>query len=148
MRGKVLGYDNATGSGVISGNDGRRYSVTKLDLQGGARSLFAGGTVDFEVDGARAVSVFPISTGGLPGDKNKWVAALLAFFFGALGAHKFYLGRTREGIIMLLCFFPGMFLILPVIASGVIAFVEMIIYLTKDEQTFHEEYVVGQKGWF
>ncbi len=27
--------------------------------------------------------------------KNKIVAALLAFFFGGLGIHKFYLGKSR-----------------------------------------------------
>ena len=33
--------------------------------------------------------------------KNKIVAALLAFFLGTLGIHKFYLGKTTAGIIML-----------------------------------------------
>ena len=34
--------------------------------------------------------------------KNKTTAALLAFFLGVLGAHKFYLGNTKMGIIYLL----------------------------------------------
>lgn len=35
--------------------------------------------------------------------KQKIVAALLAFFFGYLGIHRFYLGYTTIGLIQLLC---------------------------------------------
>lgn len=35
--------------------------------------------------------------------KSKIVAALLAFFFGYLGIHRFYLGYTTIGLIQLLC---------------------------------------------
>ena len=31
--------------------------------------------------------------------KSKIVAALLAFFLGSLGIHKFYLGKTKAGVI-------------------------------------------------
>ncbi len=148
MRGRVLGYDPATGAGIISGDDGRRYNVTQDALQGGVRSLAPGATVDFEADGGRAASVFVMPSGGLAGDKNKWVAALLAFLFGAFGVHKFYLGRQREGIIMLLCAFPGMLLVLPLIAVGIMAFVEAIIYAVKTDQDFYDQYVVGQRAWF
>jgi len=38
--------------------------------------------------------------------KSKVVAILLAFFFGALGIHRFYLGRSGTGVLMLLlCLF-------------------------------------------
>ena len=41
-------------------------------------------------------------TAGVPGNaKNKWVAFLLCFFFGYLGAHKFYEGRILGGILYL-----------------------------------------------
>ena len=33
--------------------------------------------------------------------KNKWVALILCFFFGYLGAHKFYEGRTGMGFLYL-----------------------------------------------
>ncbi|MBQ4066717.1 MAG: TM2 domain-containing protein [Clostridia bacterium] len=36
--------------------------------------------------------------------KNKMVAALLAFFLGAIGAHHFYLGQTKIGVIKLIFF--------------------------------------------
>ena len=34
--------------------------------------------------------------------KNKWIAFLLCFFLGYLGAHKFYEGRIGMGIVYLL----------------------------------------------
>ena len=39
--------------------------------------------------------------------KNKWVAFLLCFFFGYVGAHKFYEGRIGMGILY--CFTAGLF---------------------------------------
>ncbi len=149
MRGKVLGFDNKTGEGMISGDDGRRYPLSRSDIQGGSSSLIPGGDVDFEVAGDRAVSIYPITSSVFgAGAKNRIVAAVLAFFLGIFGIHKFYLGKTRAGVIHLLCFFPGMFLLgLPTLVSSVIALAETVIYLVKDDQTFHEEYVVGDKQW-
>lgn len=49
---------------------------------------------------------------------NKWVALLLCFFFGWIGAHKFYEGNVGLGIIYLLTcglFFIGWFIDLFVI---------------------------------
>ena len=49
-------------------------------------------------------------------DKSKVVAALLSFFLGALGIHRFYLGRIGSGIVML---------VLNIIGFGILAFVEI-----------------------
>lgn len=83
-------------------------------------------------------------------DKNRTTAALLGLFFNAFGAHKFYLGYTREGWIMLI---GGLGLgiltagvgALPMTAVGII---EGLIYLSKSEEDFQQTYVVGHKGWF
>jgi hypothetical protein len=104
MRGKVLSYDDYIGSGLISGDDGVRYTFTRGGLMGGAREAFAGQQVDFEVADAVATNIY-ITSGAplsLSGDKNKIVAALLAFVLGWLGIHKFYLGKTTAGVLMLL----------------------------------------------
>lgn len=36
--------------------------------------------------------------------RNKWVALLLCFFLGAIGAHKFYEGKMGMGILYLFTF--------------------------------------------
>ena len=82
--------------------------------------------------------------------KSKVAAGLLALFLGGLGIHKFYLGYSKEGLIMLLVSVIGGVLTIG-IASGVvatIALVEGIIYLTKDDSEFEMTYVNGRKGWF
>jgi len=146
MRGKVLSFDDASAQGLISGDDGQRYSFTCGDLGGGARSVAAGTTVDFEGENGVARGVYILQTGS---EKNKIVAALLAFFLGIFGVHKFYLGYTTAGIIMLICGTVGwIFLAIPPLIVGVIAFIEFIIYLVKSDQKFYEEYVVGKRTWF
>jgi TM2 domain-containing membrane protein YozV len=151
MRGKVLSYDDDIGSGLISCDDGVRYTFTRGGLMGGARFASAGSTVDFEVANGVATNIYII--GGAPlnlsGDKNRIVAALLAVFLGSLGIHKFYLGKTTAGVMMLLGSTVGWitFGIVPAIVY-VIAFIEFIIYLLKPDADFHREYVAGNKSWF
>ncbi|MFZ6180263.1 NINE protein [Nannocystis pusilla] len=61
-------------------------------------------------------------------DRNKWVAALLAFFLGGLGVHKFYLGQTGMGIAYLL--FCWTFI--PV----VISMIETVMLVLSSEREF------------
>ena len=104
MRGKVLSYDDYTGSGLISGDDGVRYTFTRGGLMGGAREAFAGQQVDFEIADSVATNIYIISAAplNLSGDKNRIVAAILALVLGGVGIHKFYLGKTTAGVLMLL----------------------------------------------
>jgi TM2 domain-containing membrane protein YozV len=148
MRGKVLGFDPATGQGVINSDDGSRYSIAPGRLGVGVRSLMPGKTVDFVVEGGKAVDIFPLS-GGVLDQKNKWVAALLAFFLGGFGVHKFYLGKGGAGTIMLVIFLGGFILAgIPSLIIHAIAFIEGIIYVAKDEQRFYDDYVIGDRAWF
>lgn len=150
MRGKILSYDDYTGSGLISGDDGGRYTFTRGSLMGDVRDVPTGVEVDFEVTDNVATNIYLTAGARVPSssDKNKIVAALLAFFLGTLGVHKFYLGKTTAGIIMLVCGTIGWLLILPGLISAVIAFIEFIIYLIKSDEDFHRDYVVGNKSWF
>lgn len=85
----------------------------------------------------------------MSGDKNKIVAALLAFFLGGLGIHKFYLGKNTAGIIMLCSTLFGIILLfIPTIIVSVIAFIEFIIYLVTPDDEFERRYVQGDRAWF
>jgi TM2 domain-containing membrane protein YozV len=80
-------------------------------------------------------------------DQNQKLAAgICAILLGSLGIHKFILGYTTEGVIMLLltiltCGIAG-------IVMSVIGIAEGIIYLTKTDEEFVNTYVVNKKGWF
>lgn len=90
--------------------------------------------------------------GGGKSGKEKIAAGLLAIFLGSLGIHKFYLGGKSQktaGIIMLVITIIGscLFFIGPIV-MGIIAFIEGIIYLTKDDAEFDATYGHGDKAWF
>lgn len=80
--------------------------------------------------------------------KNKIAAGLLAIFLGALGIHKFYLGYTSAGVIMLLVTLLGWIVLIGPLGMAVIALIEGITYLTKSDEQFYLTYVVGDKPWF
>lgn len=80
--------------------------------------------------------------------KSKIAAGLLAIFLGALGIHKFYLGYTNQGVIMLLVTILGFLLIVGPIVMSIIALIEGIIYLTKTDEAFDYTYVQNTKPWF
>jgi TM2 domain-containing membrane protein YozV len=67
--------------------------------------------------------------------KDKLVAALLAFFLGGFGIHKFYLGQIFKGFIYLI--FCWTFI------PAIIAFFEFIILLIMSEEDFNKRYNPG-----
>jgi TM2 domain-containing membrane protein YozV len=140
MRGQVLGVDRSSGEGQISGEDGSRYVFTQEDWSD-SRYPAAGVKVDFDVDGKRARRIFRLLDGaeapvpaGEP--RNKIVAAVLAFFLGTLGIHRFYLGRTGSGVVMLLltCTIVG------ALVTGIWAFVDAVRYLLMSDAEFAQRY--------
>lgn len=56
-------------------------------------------------------------------DKSKVAAALLSFFLGTLGIHRFYLGRVGSGAVMLICNVLGWLTAGIIVGFGLIAFV-------------------------
>ena len=79
-------------------------------------------------------------------ESKKVLAGVLAIVLGALGIHKFILGYTKEGVIMLLV--TSFNLWFWSMVTGIIGLVEGIIYLTKTDEEFIDTYQVNQKGWF
>lgn len=64
--------------------------------------------------------------------KDRTTAAIFALLLGGIGAHKFYLGKTTQGILYLLFVWT--------LIPAIIAFVEGIIYLTKSDAEFQQAY--------
>ncbi len=65
---------------------------------------------------------------------------------GAFGIHKFVLGYTKEGVIMVLV--TVLTLGIGGAVMGIIGLIEGILYLTKSDDEFVATYVTGKKGWF
>ncbi len=67
-----------------------------------------------------------------PNGKSRIVAALLAFFLGSFGVHKFYLGQIGLGVAYLL--FCWTFI------PSIIAFFEFIFFLIMSDDEFNRKY--------
>ncbi len=78
--------------------------------------------------------------------KDRVAAGLLGIFLGGLGIHKFYLGYTKEGVIMLVISLATCGIGASVIS--IIGLIEGIIYLTKSDEEFQYIYCQNYKGWF
>ncbi len=84
-----------------------------------------------------------------PGADKKLAAGICGILLGGLGVHKFILGYTTEGIIMVVTYLVGLFLCgIPALAIAIIGIIEGIIYLTKSDEEFSRTYIMNKKGWF
>ncbi|MCP3734228.1 TM2 domain-containing protein [Sphingomonas sp. RP10(2022)] len=144
--------DTRTGEGLVAGDDGNRYRFAPEDwAQRGEPAI--GIHVDFEAEGTRALSVFPMPAAPAAdgatrhvlapppprepvNDRNKYVAAALAFLLGTVGVHRFYLGRTGSGIAMLVMSIT----VVGLLITGPWAFIDMIRYLIMSDGEFAARY--------
>lgn len=81
--------------------------------------------------------------------KNKSVAAILAFFFGIFGMHRFYLGQRFLGMLYFLSFFAGMMLIdtpgspdFPFLIAlpAILGFVDSVLLAVMPKEDFDDRY--------
>ena len=77
---------------MISGDDSNRYQFDIIEWKGNQLPK-SGLKVDFSIEGEHAKAIYAIASNA--GSSKKVAAALFAFFLGAFGAHKFYLGYTK-----------------------------------------------------
>lgn len=148
MRGQILGVDRRTGDGLVSGDDGRRYTFRPDDWAALGEPAI-GIYVDFDPEQSRARGLVPAPRPAMPAadriapvarplanDRNKYIAAILAFLFGTLGIHRFYLGRTGSGIVMLVltCTIVGL------AVTGIWALIDTIRYLLMSDEAFAARY--------
>jgi TM2 domain-containing membrane protein YozV len=88
----------------------------------------------------------PLQSSAAARASAKIPAGICGILLGSLGVHKFILGYTGAGMIMLLltlltCGIAGA-------VTGIIGLIEGIIYLTKSDEEFVRVYVDGRKEWF
>ena len=69
---------------------------------------------------------------GAVGQKSRVTAIILALLLGGFGAHKFYLGLVGAGILYLLFFWTFI--------PAIVAFIEMIVYITMSDEAFAAKY--------
>lgn len=153
MKGQILDYSVSSNTGTITGVDGSRYYFPGSEWKGTAVPA-RGMSVDFEAEGTQARAVYMgLGSPATAGSKSKVAAGILAILLGGIGVHKFYLGFTGPGLVFLLVNTVGflitwVMLFVPNMVLGVIALVEGIIYLTKSDEEFEQQYVVQKKQWF
>lgn len=76
-------------------------------------------------------------------------AGVCGILLGGLGVHKFILGYSSEGAIMLVITIVGFFFFgLGPLVMWIFGLIEGIIYLTKSDAAFHDTYVLRKRGWF
>ena len=78
----------------------------------------------------------------IPGAEKKMVAGICGILLGGLGVHRFILGDTTGGIIRIVIS------VCTLGAGGIIGIIEGIIYLTKSDEDFVEQYINQKKSWF
>lgn len=73
--------------------------------------------------------------------KDRKIAALLAFIGGAIGLHKFYLGKVGQGVFYcILCLVT--FATLP----ALLGLIDAAVLMGQDDQTFQEKYAQSQSN--
>lgn len=158
MLGTVVEFVSASGFGAINGDDGKRYEFKTADWRLPSAPTI-GIKVEFAANEAIAQHIYRAATptngsvvsqiaatgnGVMP---RRDLAVLYAILFGAIGAHKFYLGLKQPGVIMLLVTFFGAILILPPLLMQGLAMVEAFCYALKSDDEFRQVYVYGKRHW-
>src|SRR5262245_34595425 len=147
----------------IIGADGKEYGPVSAELlrdwiQQGRVSLQTQarqeGSTDWKplssfTEFSTASAAPPLMSSPPPRDEraSKRIAAgVCGILLGYFGIHKFILGYTGAGLIMLLVTLLTCFIASPLIS--IIGLIEGIIYLTKTDAEFVQTYVEGRKEWF
>ncbi len=105
-----------------------------------------GSLPEFAADLKPPPTIAPPSYTAVPRASNKIPAGICGILLGSIGVHKFILGYTGAGLIMLLVTILTCGLASPVM--HVIGLIEGIIYLCKPDEEFVRVYVDGRKEWF
>jgi TM2 domain-containing membrane protein YozV len=75
--------------------------------------------------------------------QKKMLTGILGIVLGGFGVHRFLLGDTTGGIIRI-----AITLVTCGTIGWIIGVIEGILYLTKTDEQFYQEYMVQKKAWF
>jgi TM2 domain-containing membrane protein YozV len=150
---KIIGTDGRP-YGPVSAEEMRRWiaenrvnAQTLVQMEGSQEWKPLGSFSEF-ASGLKAVPppIAPPPSAVTSRASNKIPAGICGILLGSLGIHKFILGYTGAGLVMLLvtiltCGIAGA-------VTHIIGLIEGIIYLCKSDEEFVRTYVDGRKEWF
>ncbi|WP_375641465.1 MULTISPECIES: TM2 domain-containing protein [unclassified Bartonella] len=129
MKGRIIGQDQ--GDYFVSGADGKRYQFASWDWLG-KKPPKVGDTVDFVYEDNVVKSVLPLLS-KTQSEKSRLAIALVCWFFGWLGIHRFMAGKVGTGIAMLLISLlsiPFTFGVGILLVTGPWSFIDFIVILS------------------
>jgi TM2 domain-containing membrane protein YozV len=156
MKGTLLDFSVQESKGTISGDDGVRYNFIGTEWKG-AQPPVLSQRVDFQFQDGSVVGVYPdfsqYANGivpGVPARVDKTSAGICGILLGGLGIHKFIMGYSMEGAIMLVVsLVTGLFTCgLSSLIIHLIGLIEGIIYLSMTQEQFDYTYIRNRKPWF
>jgi len=148
VKGTILDYTIQTNAGIISGDDGRRYSFQGAEWREAGKYPIKGMRVDFSPQAGFASAIYLIQdvSSSISGtaekrDCNHVMAGLFGILLGTFGIHKFYMGQTQMGCL---------YIVAGVVTCGfgfaitwVVGIVEGIIYLSMTQAQFEQKYILN-----
>jgi TM2 domain-containing membrane protein YozV len=153
VRGVVLDYDFRKSKGLISAENGQRFTFDIAEWRPNSAPT-VGSKVDFVIKSEAATEIFAdAAVVAVPATNStaekRIVAGVLGILFGGLGVHKFYLGYKKQGFVMLGCFVLGLvFAGIPSAVVALIGFVEGIMYLALPNEEFAKRHDALQHPWW
>ncbi len=131
--------------------EGRVRSETLVQAEGASEWKPLSAFAELAAATPPPIAPLPPGLGPVPGSaaaraSNKVAAGICGILLGSFGVHKFILGYTGAGLIMLLVSLLTCFIAAPIF--HLIGLIEGIIYLTKSDEEFVRIYVDGRKEWF
>ncbi|GAA5104068.1 TM2 domain-containing protein [Bartonella jaculi] len=98
MKGRIIGQDQSTY--LVLGDEGKRYQFSSWDWLGKSPPK-VGDTVDFVCEGDSIKSVVPL-LGQQSSEHQQAIVAIVCWFLGLLGIHRFMVGKIGTGALMLI----------------------------------------------
>lgn len=141
MRGEILSFDEFSGNGLISGDDGARYGFDRAEIQAGSL-VRPGARVDFVPQGGQATQVMVLTGAALAQEPATAAPSLdwktlFTSFKGRLRRSHFWIGWAILFVLgLIFSFFPSI--------SFFVGLILLVGHLAIGFKRFHD---IGKPGW-